>query len=173
MKKVLMIMFIVLLMGGCASSKPDVVSTNEDNATIGTISDDTTASTNNQTQSDSTKITAEMEEFKALVDEAMLENFDDYGSYYDSEGALNLEITTEGIVDMVMEARNGNQELIDSWNEMIESLIASNNTLVESAKLFNLENPSVVFNILNDANKEKLLLCIRNGEVEYDVLLDE
>lgn len=173
MKNILMLIIVLLLLASCTSGKTDI----EDNPSSNDVisSDDNTSNDNtdidNQNQNDSSnEITVEMEEFKKAVDDVMQANFDDYNSYYDDAGTLNLDITVEGISSIVDEAKNGNQAYIDSWNEMVEALIASNTSLIESAKLHNIKNPSISFNILNDENKDQILLCINNGEAKYDAL---
>lgn len=165
MKKLIAFIFITLLVTACSTTREETTQFN--------ISTSTSTNTEVQIGNDSTvTISPEMEQYKEVVDEAMVENFDYYESYYDSEGALNLDITAEGLVDAMMLARDGDQECIDSWNEMIEALVSSNNSLVESAQLLKVEDPVVIFNLLNDANHDNVLLCIKNGEILYDALVD-
>ena len=170
MKKI-SILIIILLLAGCTASKPKTEENNVvvDTAQTNTASDNLIVDTQQVPEGD---VTAEMQQFKDAVDEAMKEHFEDYESYYDSNGALNLDIAVEGLVDEVIHAMEGEQEYIDDWNNMVDSLISSSNSLVESAKQSNIENPVVIINLLNDANRNNLLFSVKNGVVDYDAVRD-
>ena len=161
MKKYLILFIMLLLLAGC-SNRSDTAK-NIAASDIGI----------NKRVSDSLpEITQEMEEFKNVVDGLMKDNFEDYKLYYDGDGALNIDLVFEGVAIETFYAMNNNQQYLDDWNNMAEALTASSKSLLETAQLFDIKDPVVVINVINDLNRDKIVFSARNGEILYDALND-
>ena len=162
MKKHLLLVAVLLLLTGC-SGKSDTT-------------ENITASDIGINKSDAvylSEITPEMEEFKNVVDELLKENFEDYESYYDTDGALNIDLAFDGIASEIVYAMNNSKQYQEDWNKMVEALVVSNKSMLETAQSFDIEKPVVIINIINDLNRNKIVFSIRNGDILYDVLKDK
>ena len=177
MNKILTLIIVLLLLVGC-SSKPKI---EENTTTDNTVTTNEPATEENKTEETkpvetqpavTVEMTPEMEEFKKIIDDAMMEQFEDYSSYYAEDGTFNLEICAEGLIDELMSALDGKQEYIDSWNGMVDSLVDSSKSLSETAASYNIPNPVVAINILNDANRDNILFRAVNGVIDYNALTD-
>lgn len=141
-----------------------------------TISNNTaSSSSNNNSSSSPTQPSStsnyDLETFKALCDASMADQFDYYYSYI-NEGVLFINITNEGTAQGAVLAKNGNTELQKVWNEMKQNLITANLELVKTAEDMGIDNPMISYNVLNDANKDNVLLSMLNGVVVSDAVND-
>ena len=67
-----------------------------------------------------------------------------------------------------MLAASGNEECLESWQELIDSQKSFCKSIYELVVAMNLPDVSVSVNILNDTNTENVLLTTLNGVVLYD-----
>ena len=67
-------------------------------------------------------------------------------------------------------AANGDKSSKELWDTLVESHKDMCNNIMEEIKSCGIENYSVKVNLLNDLNKQEVLLTILNGEVVYDAV---
>lgn len=141
-----------------------------------TISNNSSSSSNsknsgNSSTQSSTTSNTDLETFKSLCDMTMADQFDYYYSYI-NDGVLFINITNEGTAQGAVLAKNGNEELKKAWDEMKQNLITANLELVKTAEDMGIDNPMISYNVLNDANKDNVLLSMLNGVVVSDAVND-
>lgn len=104
-----------------------------------------------------------------LIEMALKENFTDYSIEYEDD-IISVGIWQDGISAGATLALAGNQECIDSWNQMVENEIELCSGMKELADNFGRSDITIMLNVLNDLNTENVLLSIVNGSVFYDAV---
>ena len=72
-------------------------------------------------------------------------------------------------LDSVM-AKSGNQDSINSWNDMVDSMLTMEEGIKSLFKSAEYDDYKITLNVLNDLNKNNVLLIISDGTVVYDTV---
>lgn len=112
-----------------------------------------------------------IETFKTICDATVKsDNYDYYDSHVNDDGSLTIEVGNEGVATAVyLMTTTENQELYDFYAKMKESMGTLSQTLYDTAKQMNVENPIIFLNVVNDLNTENTLLMFMNGVCVFDV----
>ena len=106
--------------------------------------------------------------------ERAADNYDYYESVITEEGALSIRVANDGIAVAALATRETqNQEMLDSWNFMRDSMVNLSKQIYDSAVEAGIKDPIIFLNVLNDQNKDNTLLMVMNGIVVSDAVLDE
>lgn len=107
----------------------------------------------------------------ALISPLLEEN---YGGNYNIEGdetGISIDVWEEGITAGAMYAAAGDKENLAGWKELKKGTGAFASATYDTVKqLTGNENISVAVNVLNDTNKDNVLLIYINGVCVYDCL---
>ena len=109
------------------------------------------------------------EEFATVIEPGLKKG---WGNNYYTEWNKNtyiVNVWAEGTAEAAVYAKLGNEEVLNSWTEVVDATCSMSTTLKETA-LTNGLNIDVQINVLNDTNLDKVLLTVLNGEVLYDVV---
>lgn len=114
-----------------------------------------------------------MDVYISLVTPILKENFKDkYELSYDETG-ITVNVWNDNIGTAAALAKTtGNKELMDSWNTMKNNIQYMSESFTESAETIGLNDTMIMVNVLNDLNKENVLLSYINGVCVYDALKD-
>ena len=83
-------------------------------------------------------------------------------------------MANDGIAAAALATRETqNQEMLDSWNFMRDSMVNLSKQIYDSAVEAGIKDPIIFLNVLNDQNKDNTLLMVMNGIVVSDAVLDE
>lgn len=112
------------------------------------------------------------DEFKAIVDLTMEQNFANY-NYNTSWNGDTLVMNTwgDGIAEGAIYAVMGNAECVEAWGNLVDNSTSLCKTTYDSAIEHGL-NVHVEYNILNNTNTDNVLLSIKDGAVTYNVVTD-
>lgn len=80
-----------------------------------------------------------------------------------------INVWTKGIAEAAVYAKLGNEEVLNTWTKFVDAACSMSTNIKETA-LTNGLNIDVQVNVLNDTNRDKVLLTVLNGEVLYDVV---
>ena len=106
-----------------------------------------------------------------LLESVIKENFDNYEIYHE-EGVIVFNTWEPGIAIGVTLAKEGNAENLAAWNDFIENQKEFSLTLSDFVDTLGLDETMVMVNVLNDGNKENVLLSIAEGVVVYNCVND-
>ena len=111
------------------------------------------------------------EEFSNTIEPILAENYgeNNYSTEWNNDTYI-VNVWHEGLSEGVVYAKLGNEELLNTWNISVVDSICSLSTTIKEAASTNGLNIDVKINVLNDANLDKTLLTVLNGEVLYNVL---
>lgn len=102
-----------------------------------------------------------------LIESVVKENFENYEIYHEN-GMIILNVWDDGVAIGATLAAGGNQEYIDTWNDLVENQKELCLSICEFVDTLGLDETMVMVSVLNDGNKENVLLSIAEGVVIYD-----
>lgn len=105
----------------------------------------------------------------AVIEALVSQNFENYKIDYDDSG-ITLSLWQDGLAAGSVLAAAGNQESVDSWNNIKESLITFCDSVSESMEAAGHGDATIMINVLNDQNTDNILLSALNGVIIYDVV---
>lgn len=110
-----------------------------------------------------------------LIDSNLQQAFskDNYEVKYDKD-SITINIWNDGIVQgiVLLKAGLGEESWQSSWDSIKQSAISSCSRWTEEIIEAGIDNPTVIYNIVNDQNHDNVLLSVCNGTLIYDVLND-
>lgn len=108
---------------------------------------------------------------KILIGSSLDESIgsDNYTINYDKDG-ITVNAWLDGITQgaVLLKSGLGSDELQQSWDNMKSSTMNACSKWVDGLKESGVENPVVVYNVVNDVNHDNILLSVLNGVVIYD-----
>lgn len=113
-----------------------------------------------------------MDDVAPTIETIIAQNFENYNMEYDDTG-ITLSTWSDNIASAAGLAVLGNQESIEAWDTMRDSVTNLCTSIKETLDAAGLENKTVMVNVLNDQNTDNVLLSIINGVVFYDAVEDE
>lgn len=107
----------------------------------------------------------------AATDLSLQEHYGDDHSimYDDEEGLLTVDVWMDGITGGVIAVQKGMLPESD-WDEFVEGMRPLADALYDRYKPYGID---VSLNVLNDKNKDYVLLSFLNGEIVVDAIRDE
>ena len=125
----------------------------------------------NQDNSDASEA-ERLASYKMLIEASIMNNFkDSYSITSDQESKLiTVNIWYDGLVQELTLAQLGKQENIDTWNNTKEIIRGLSEKFYDGRNSFDLPDYHVTINVLNNLNKENVLLMTLDNVVLYDVL---
>ena len=171
--------FVFVMLVGMTAPKQEkennvVNNTTSETAEATKQEEQTAKQENSQSESGSSAASMSMETFKSIVDMSAADNYDYYESVITEEGALSIRVANDGIAVAALATRETqNQEMLDSWNFMRDSMVNLSKQIYDSAVEAGIKDPIIFLNVLNDQNKDNTLLMVMNGIVVSDAVLDE
>ena len=110
-----------------------------------------------------------MEEVVPLLDSIIAQNFDadKYSLEYD-DTSITLSLWEDGVALGATLAASGNEEAKAAWDDMTDNIIYMSDSMTEALETLGLQDAVITVNILNEQNKDNVLLCVVDGVVFYD-----
>ena len=110
------------------------------------------------------------EEFANMIEQLLAKTYGE-NNYYTkwNNNTYIINVWAEGLAKEAVYAKRGDEELLNSWTELVDATCYMSTTTKETA-LTNGLNIDVKVNILNDTNLNKVLLTVLNDEVLYNVV---
>lgn len=102
-----------------------------------------------------------------LMESVIKENFENYEIYHEN-GIITLNVWEQGIAIGATLAAGGDAENLAAWNGLVENQKDFCLSLCDFVDTLGLDDTMVMVNILNDGNKENVLLSIAEGVVVYN-----
>lgn len=163
------VIVIIFLFGSCGTDTEvpaDATPTTEATTAVTTSAVETTATTE-AVEAD----TVSLDTAVGLLESVIKENFEHYEIYHEN-GIIIFNTWEQGIALGVTLAKEGNAENLAAWNDFIENQKEFSLTLCDFVDTLGLDETMVMVNILNDGNKENVLLSIAEGVVVYNCVND-
>lgn len=107
-------------------------------------------------------------DMKAIIESALATGFGDTYSVSLNDAVYTVNTWQDGLATLTVLAQSGNSEAITTWNQITQSTVDASESLQKLLENNGLGDHSVVVNIVNDANKENVLLTVIYGAVIYD-----
>lgn len=120
-----------------------------------------------ETTASATSSSEDIDTAIVLIESVLKENFDNYTISHEDR-IITINVWEDGIALGAMLASAGNEEFQSSWAEMVENQKVFCNSVCDFVDTVGLEDVVVVVNILNDGNKDNVLLSVMEGIVIYD-----
>lgn len=105
----------------------------------------------------------------AVIEALVSKNFENYKVDYDDSG-ITLSLWQDGLAAGSILAAAGNQESVESWNNIRENLLTFSDSVYETMETAGHGDAILMINILNDQNTENVLLSVVNGTIVYDAV---
>lgn len=105
----------------------------------------------------------------AVIEALVSQNFENYKIDYDDSG-ITLSLWQDGLAVGSVLASAGYEDSIESWNTIKDSLITFCDSVSESMETAGHGDATIMINVLNDQNTDKILLSALNGVIIYDVV---
>ncbi|MGM9626936.1 MAG: hypothetical protein ACI3V4_02425 [Faecousia sp.] len=105
----------------------------------------------------------------SFVEITLKDYYENYNVGYE-DNILTVNVWQDGVAAGAMLAKNGNQECIDSWNYLTDSVKKLCLSISDLVSTFGLTDTCVVINVLNDADTDNVILCVIEGAVLYDAV---
>lgn len=110
-------------------------------------------------------------ELRAALESA-LEKYGDNYSITETDGIIMIGVWGDGIIAEALIAKNGDADLLATWDEMVASLVSEQKQLQGVANAAGYNNVPIVLTLVNDMNHDSVLLTIASGTVMYDFVND-
>lgn len=81
---------------------------------------------------------------------------------------INVYVWHDGLALETLEAKSGNRSYITAWNNLVESLQEASMKTSSSLTDFGRDDIVLMFNYVNELNKDRILLSVSDGVVFYD-----
>lgn len=110
--------------------------------------------------------------YKSVLEMALNENFPDGNSVVvDNESKIiTINLWSEGVVQELYLASQGDQEYIDAWKTAKEQFRQMCQNRHDDLGDYGISDYHVVLNIVNNLNKDNILFSCMDGAVLYDAL---
>lgn len=141
-------------------------------ATEAIIIEETDPTVTVATESPSIDKSAILEVAVAYIKQLMSESFEGYEVSYD-DGGITINIWQDGIAAGATFANSAKGEYLQSWNTMVSNFVSMAENTRTYLDTLGLNDVVLSINILNDQNKEKILVMIMNDILVYDAVNDE
>lgn len=120
-----------------------------------------------ETATPATSSSAEIDVAVGLIESVLKENFENYTISHDGS-IITVNVWEDGIAMGAVLAAAGNEQYKTSWDELIENQKGFCISLCDFVDTLGLDDVMVIVNVLNDGNKDNVLLSIAEGVVIYD-----
>lgn len=107
-------------------------------------------------------------DMKAIIESALATGFGDTYSVSLDNTIYTVNTWQDGLAALTVLAKNGSSEALTTWNQITQSTVDASESLQKLLGNNGLGDHSVVVNIVNDANKENVLLTVIYGAIIYD-----
>ena len=146
-------------------------------ATTESVAQATTQATTQSTtqaqipQSSSASDAEKYQTFIELAEESATSSFGNNHSIKKDGSTVLINVWGEGIAADVVAASEGNQDALNAWNDMKESMEYTSKSLYKAMKATGINDGHVVLSLLNDKNMENTLITYYDdGDLVYDTL---
>ena len=106
-----------------------------------------------------------------FIESVLKENFENYSISHE-DNIITINVWDDGIALGALLAANGNEEFKSSWKDMAENQKHFCETICDFVDTLGLDDVVVIVNVLNDGNKDNVLLSVMEGVVIYDSVND-
>lgn len=127
--------------------------------------------TSTETSAPAASSNAEIDTAVSLIESILKENFDNYSISHE-DSIITINVWDDGIALGALLAANGNEEFKASWAEMAENQKFFCESISDFVDTIGLDDVVVVVNVLNDGNKDNVLLSVMEGVIIYDSVND-
>lgn len=110
-----------------------------------------------------------MDDVLQVIESTLKDNFSNVELLYEDQ-IITINLFEDGLSTAAVLAAAGSNEYCDSWNQLVESQQKLSSTIYENVSSIGFSDVAVVLNILNDLDKDKVLLTTMNGIVLYDAV---
>lgn len=107
-------------------------------------------------------------DMKAILESAMAAGFGENCSVYLDGVIFTASAWQDGMAMTALLAQGGNAEAAIAWDQVRTSTVAASKSLQEMLNNNGFSDYLAVVNILNDANRDNILLCVMAGMVVTD-----
>ena len=177
MKRVLSVILALCLcisLWGCGDKPSDNGTTQpSDTPEISTAPSEPPSTNNTDTSSAETPTNLSTEDVLSLVDTVLLKSFDDYTINVEDNNVLNVCIFGDGIAEAVSEiAISGGGADEENWVTLKDNFINFADSICNLIKTSGRDDITLSLNLMNDVNRDHILLSLVNTTIFYDVLAD-
>lgn len=108
------------------------------------------------------------EDMKTTIESALATAFGDNYSVSLEDTVYTVNTWQDGLAVLAVLAQNGNKESLTTWEQIKQSTIDASESLQKLLENNGLGDYTVILNIVNDVNRENVLLTVTYGLVFYD-----
>ena len=169
------LIFFVLLLGSCGAILGDTEENTSETVpytTEAVLIEETDPIVTVATESPSIDKSAILEVAVSYIKQLMSESFEGYEVSYDDTG-ITINIWQDGIAAGATFADSVKGEYLQSWNTMVDNFVSMAESTRTYLDTLGLNDIVLSINILNDQNKENILVMIVNDILVFDVVNDE
>lgn len=156
------------ILGGTEESTSETVPYN----TKAVIIEETDSTVTVVTESQSIDKSAILEVAVSYIKQLMSESFEGYDVSYDDTG-ITINIWQDGIAAGATFANSIKGEYLQNWNTMVDSFVSMAENTRTYLDTLGLNDIVLSINILNDQNKENILVMIVNDTLVFDAVNDK
>lgn len=168
-------LILFVLLGSCGAilgGEEESSSETEPHTTDAIVIEETEPLDTVATESPSIDKSATLEVAVSYIKQVLSENFKGYEVSYDDTG-ITINLWQDGISAGATFANSMNGEYLKTWNNMVDNFV----TMAENTRTYldtlGLSDIVLSINILNDQNKENILVMIINDVLVYDAVNDD
>ena len=114
----------------------------------------------------------DQEEALAAILAAMEEKLkDSYGPNYTlthDDSAVQIGVWRDGVADAAVYAHNGDESYLSRWRTLVSTIQSLSSTLSDTLNTAGIENRQVILSVVNDQNRDNVLLTVTDGQVTYN-----
>jgi|GEM_PF-4871846 len=112
-----------------------------------------------------------VEECESILRSILTSSFgEDNYSLSRDENVITINMWGNGVSADATLAMYGNQDCINSWNNMMDQMVSVEKSLLQTLADAGHNELMLILNVVNDANKDNILACVSAGTVIYDAV---
>jgi len=108
-----------------------------------------------------------LDDVKFLIESVLRE--EDYNMVYGNESGFVIYTATDGLLGGAIAVMNGTIDYSE-WESYINATIDYANSIAHFIELVGIENPNLLFIVVDEYSHEMPLLAICNGKVVYNIV---
>lgn len=113
-----------------------------------------------------------MTDIGPIIESTIAQGFENYDVVYDDTGII-ISVWQDNIAAGATLAKAGQSDMLEAWGSLKANTTDLCASVCELVDNFGIDDASVMVNVLNDTNKENILLSIIDGVVVYDSVTAE
>lgn len=104
----------------------------------------------------------------AVIEETLKNSYDTNYTLNHDDTSITVGVWRDGVANGAVYAQQGDQNCLSAWRTMVSAIQNMCSTMTGSLNAAGLEGVTVTVNVVNDQNRDNVLLTVTDGNITYN-----